>query len=226
MTNTSEEADGPGFVSFWTVAAAGTDAARTLLSYFVGDLRHLVKALGLRSAQVHLDVDGTTVVVRSEWQGEDAHEAFWASDDGKRWREIGNRAEVTWTRTAGGVLLPRLDGPDKDSAPGVVVIATRHVGHRDNALRLAGLLERSGDWKRDFPGFVSAEAAISADGATFVNYPRWVDEESFRAYMTDPRNAARQPDIAGLEVAAPEIVRCAVVAEITNRAGTTERSGR
>jgi hypothetical protein len=60
-------------------------------------------------------------------------------------------------------------------------------------------------------GFVGATAYLSADGRTFLNYPRWVDEAAYRAYMADPRITEGQEDIAVLETAPPEFVECRIL---------------
>ena len=212
--------DDEGFAGFWVLSAADAAAAQDLVARLDEELPRLGDAAGFRSARLHLGVDGRTVVLRHGWRTAADHTAFRDGHFAQRLRGVAGRAGVRAPRCYGGELVARLQGPDAGDVPGVAVLAVRHVGGRRNALALTELLERSGDWKRGFPGFISADAAISPDHTTFVNYPQWTDVDAFDAYMADPRNAAGQPDIARLEVAEPDIVRCAVVAEVVR----TERS--
>ncbi|NLU68551.1 antibiotic biosynthesis monooxygenase [Streptomyces sp. HNM0574] len=190
--------------------AAGEELARTIRQELRQRVRH---ARGFARARVHLSQDGTTTVVRGEWASEADHREALGGPAGEVLRGLAERPAVQEAHTFSGVPVPGLDGPDAGRLPGVVCVATRHVGTAGNAHRLAGLL-RSGEWKRGFPGFISAEPFISHDGGTYVNYPQWVDEAAFAAYMADPRNQAGQPDIADLEVAPPQLVMCTVVEEV------------
>ncbi|UOX84599.1 hypothetical protein MUY14_22515 [Amycolatopsis sp. FBCC-B4732] len=203
-----------GFAGFWVLSAADAAAARLLSAQLDDEMLSLRDAAGFRSARLHLGVDGRTVVLRHGWRGAADHTAFRDGPFAQRLRGVAGRAGVRAPRCYGGELVARIEGPDAGAAPGVVVLAVRHVGGRRSALALTELLERSGDWKREFPGFISADAAIGPDHTTFVNYPQWTDVAAFDAYMADPRNAAGQPGIARLEAAEPVIVRCSVVAEV------------
>jgi len=122
-------------------------------------------------------------------------------------RRLAADAGAQPARTLGGTLAVSIDGPAVAAAPGVAVLAIRHVSGFDAAHELGKLLLRSGEWKREVPGFIGASAYISADGSEFINYVRWVDEAAFQRYMTDPRNAAGQPEIASTEAAEPEFVK-------------------
>lgn len=122
-------------------------------------------------------------------------------------RRLAADAGAQPARTLGGTLAVSIDGPAVEAAPGVAVLAIRHVSGIDAAHELGKLLLRSGEWKREVPGFIGASAYISADGSEFINYVRWVDEAAFQRYMTDPRNAAGQPEIASTEAAEPEFIR-------------------
>ena len=212
--------DDEAFAGFWVLSAADSATAQVLVAQLDDEMLWLREAAGFRSARLHLGVDGRTVVLRHGWRGAADHAAFRDGHFAQRLRGVAGRAGVRAPRCYGGELVARIEGPDAGGVPGVVVLAVRHVGGRRNALALAELLRRSGDWKREFPGFISADAAVSPDHTTFVNYPQWTDVGAFDAYMADPRNAAGQPGIARLEVAAPDIVRCTVVAELIR----TERS--
>jgi quinol monooxygenase YgiN len=209
-----------GFAGFWVLSAADGAAARVLVADLGDEMQRLREVAGFGSARLHLGADGRTVVLRHGWRGAADHAAFRDGHFAQRLRGVAGRAGVRTPRCYGGEFVTRVEGPDAGGVPGVAVLAVRHVGGRHNALALAELLERSGEWKRGFPGFISADAAISPDHTTFVNYPQWTDVGAFDAYMADPRNAAGQPEIARLEVAAPDIVRCTVVAEVIR----TERS--
>ncbi len=122
-------------------------------------------------------------------------------------RRLAADAGAQPARTLGGTLAVSIDGPAAAAAPGVAVLAIRHVSGIDAARELGTLLLRSGEWKREVSGFIGASAYISADGREFINYVRWVDEAAYQRYMTDPRNAAGQPGIASTESAEPEFVK-------------------
>jgi SAM-dependent methyltransferase len=100
-------------------------------------------------------------------------------------------------------------------------VALRRMDGVDSARALADLLVGSGDWKRVFPGFVAAASHISDDGRLYVNYPQWVSETAYDAYMADPRNAGGQGAIAALEDGPPEFLMCTVVAQIEPHAPHT-----
>ncbi len=120
-------------------------------------------------------------------------------------------------RTLAGTLAASIEGAAAAQAPGVAVLAVRHVSGADAARELGRLLVSSGEWKREMPGFIGASAYLSADGREFINYVRWVDEAAYRRYMDDPRNAAGQPGIASVESAAPEFVRGQSISHISAR---------
>lgn len=138
-------------------------------------------------------------------------------------RRLAADAGAQPARTLGGTLAVSIDGPAVAAAPGVAVLAIRHVSGIDAAQELGKLLLRSGDWKREVSGFIGASAYISADGCEFINYVRWVDEEAYQRYMTDPRNAAGQPGIASTESAEPEFVKGQNVRHTGPRLGSAVR---
>jgi hypothetical protein len=149
-------------------------------------------------------LDGGAVVIRAVWPDEASHRAT---------SGLAGRRGVLSTTTFGGTAAPGLHGPAAGRAPGIVAVATRHFAGRDSADAVLRLLGESGDWKRGFPGFISATPYLSHDGRTFVNYPMWVDEAAYRAWMADPRIAEGQQEIARLEVAPPEYLVCRVAAD-------------
>lgn len=200
----------PGFVTFCSLRTGRSDVARELSETIVYGLKSGISGSeGFRGALLHLSHDESTVVVRADWRDESARSR--ALDDtpgGRVLTGLPERPGVLAADSFGGVPEAGIAGPDAGREPGVVVVAKRHVGGRRNARALVSLLHESGAWKSGFPGFVSANAYISPDGGTYVNYPRWVDESAYRAYMADPRNSAGQKKVARLEVAEPEFVLC------------------
>jgi hypothetical protein len=195
-----------GFVTLDTWPTEGPVAAKALVDRLTEQLRSSIRhAAGFSAARVLVSLDGTEVVVRSDWASEAAH------------REAG--AEVGTTHF-GGTQIAHIEGPEKAAPPGLVIVATRYVSGHEAANALGELLVRSGRWKSDFPGFISATAYASTDGKTYVNYPQWVDETAERAYLADSRIQVGQDEIARFEVAPPEFVRCGVAAYVESPRGT------
>lgn len=155
---------------------------------------------------IHLSVDESVIVYCVRWAAAPGTGPSGPHEDVLR--ALSADPSVGSVRTFAGTLAASVDGPAAAEPPGAAVLAIRHVRDHATARDLAGLLARSGDWKRDFPGFVGAAAYVSDDGTDYVNYPRWTDEERYHAYMADPRNARDQPSIASLETAKPEMIRC------------------
>ncbi|MEC3975521.1 hypothetical protein [Amycolatopsis sp. H20-H5] len=216
MTNTR------GYVEFWTLPTVNAAAADSLIGRLHGEFPEVLATAGFRSARLHVGFDTTTVLLRLEWSSSQAHDSFRESEFAQRLRLLDGRAGVTDPRCCGGELLAPLCGPDAGRSPEVVVLAVRHVGNRRNALALLETLENTRVWKHDFSGFISAQVAISADGATFINYPQWTSKNVFEAFVADPRNAAGQPDIARLEAAEPEILPCYFRSEVARSSGNRE----
>ncbi|PRW64217.1 hypothetical protein CEP50_06155 [Actinopolyspora mortivallis] len=170
---------------------------------------------GFEGALVHLGVGEPAVVTRADWRDQRAHQRVLVDGpEGEVLRSLPERDEVLDADSFGGAPVAGIEGPDSEREPGLAVVAKRRVGGRNNALAMADLLHRSGDWKRSFPGFVAATPFISPDWSVYVNYPRWVDENAYHAYMADERNSACQEDIARLETSEPEFVMCAPFEEI------------
>ncbi|WP_306318218.1 MULTISPECIES: putative quinol monooxygenase [unclassified Streptomyces] len=210
----------PGYVTFSTLRADDRTAAAELARALAHETRRWLRHReGFVSARIHTGVDtAAAVVVREEWRSRASHRAAGEDAAGAALRALLTGPGVRETSVFGGVPEEGIAGPYPSAPPGLVCVATRHLGSPTNARRLAGLL-REGDWKRHFPGFISATPYIGDEG-TYVNYPQWTDAAAFDAYMRDPRNAAGQPGIAELEVAPPEIVMCTVLDEVIARTPT------
>ena len=198
------------FDIFRTDGAAAAEAvaeaiARNLKSVF-GDLP------GLLAARVHVDLGGTIVVCRGQWaspvSGSERDPAVLPLP------EIAEMPGVLSTTTLAGIPAEGLQGPDAGRTPGIAVIAIRHLADREAADAALKLLGATGDWKQHFPGFISAVPYVSVDGTTFVNYPTWVDEAAYRAWMADPKTAPAKAEVARLDVSSPEFLTCRVIADI------------
>ncbi|HET7014180.1 MAG TPA: hypothetical protein VFI65_09730 [Streptosporangiaceae bacterium] len=168
----------------------------------------LAQPLGFTWSDIFVSSEPAAVVHCAEWPAESAAGLPpMASQSADLARELVAQADGGSVRTLTGTLAVSIDGAAAAQAPGVAVLAIRHVSGVDAANELGQLLLRSGEWKRGVAGFIGASAYISANGREFINYVRWVDEEAYRVYMDDPRNAAGQPNIASVESAKPEFVR-------------------
>lgn len=204
------------FVTFDTVRVDSAETAGTLLDLLGKEIRdRLANASGCLLARGHVSTAGTTVVLHERWATEADYRASFPGFpcDTAVPADITARPGVRSVAAFRGIELAGIDGPDAGRRPGVVSVATRHVDDRDAAHAVGRLLLRSGDWKRHFPGFVGAAAYLSEDGRTYVNYPQWMDEDAYLAYMADPRIAEGQAEIASFEIAEPEFVLCRVVGE-------------
>lgn len=204
---------GEGFRTFLTLRTDGPPASRQAVTALEEAVAGWIRRLdGFLSSRIHLGLDGATVVHSVAWRDEaSARDSYPAGIGEALLNRLG--PAVTGTDLVGGVPSPGVRGPAADSPPGLVCVATRYVADRGAAEAMADLLRRSGDWKKDFPGFIAATPYISPDGRTYVNYPQWADRDAFEAYMADPRNAAGQQDIGDLEVAPPDLLLCTLVAE-------------
>lgn len=163
---------------------------------------------GLLKARVHVSVDGSAVVVHGQWATADGHERLLRAlppDSPLR-----QSAGISFH----GARLARIEGPAVTDPPGLASVAIRHVPAREAARSLADLLVETGTWKRHSVGFISATAYVSEDGRTYVNYPQWVGDAAYRAYMDDPRLAGYGSSIADLETGPPEFILCTLTAEI------------
>lgn len=189
-----------------TAAEAVAEAAARKLRSVSGDLP------GLLAARVHVDLGGTVVVCRGQW----ASPVSGSADDPPvlPLREIAEMPGAGTMTPLGGIPAEGLEGPAAGRPPGIAVIAIRHLADRESADAALKLLSATGDWKRGFPGFISAVPYFSADGTLFVNYPTWVDEAAYRAWMADPKIAPAKAEVAQLDVSAPEFLTCRVTADI------------
>jgi len=186
--------------------------ARTWTEEVSAHLRH---APGFRSATLHLADDGTTLVDQGEWASEEEYtRSFLDNPDCERLRGIGDWPGVDVGTVFAGHAEPGIEGPAAGADPEVVVVAIRHLAE-GAADRVLGLLRESAGWKKSFPGFISATPFLSRDGTLFVNHPKWDSDTAYAAWMRDPRIAEGQGDIALLETAPPEYLRCTVIAGIT-----------
>jgi quinol monooxygenase YgiN len=196
-----------GFAAFQTVHTEDPDDVITALR------RHAHTSLattpGLVSARVHVSVDGTTVVRRTEWRDEAAYRQSTGSADLAGLPGIRKVTEFEGTPAEG------LTGPAAGQEPRIVVVATRRLAGPEAVDAVLATLARSGRWKRDFPGFISATPYVSADSRTFVNYPMWVDEGAFRAWTADPNINSAREEVTDHEVEPPDILVCRVVETIT-----------
>jgi len=216
-----------GFVTFEVLHCEGHEAAAGLVEAFTAQATDRVgRTPGLVSSPVHQGVTDPVVVRRAEWTDERAHRAATADTPAVHaLRTLAGRPGVTRSSTFRGTPVPGLDGPAVGRAPGVVVVATRHLGGPDSVRTLLGLLHDGGAWKSRAPGFIAALPYVGADGKTFVNYPMWTDRAAYRAWMADPRIPAGQEDIARLEVAPPEYLLCTVVSDVRADPTPDRRAG-
>jgi len=194
----------PSHATFDTLRAGGPELVEELVDLLTKDAHERVRhANGFVRAHVLLSLDRATAVIHCQWAGKPAAPlGEFASRPGVA------VSSFVGTQTAG------VAGPAASARPEIAAIATRHVDGHGGARELGELLVRSGTWKRHFPGFIGATAHISPDGRTYVNYPQWIDEATYRSYMADPRIALGQQEIARLEAAPPEFVLARVAADI------------
>ncbi|WP_157756609.1 antibiotic biosynthesis monooxygenase [Plantactinospora sp. KBS50] len=169
---------------------------------------------------MHLTLDGSTLVHHTRWTNErDYH--LWRPDDAAvggpddPCRHPAVRTNVTVTGAAAGGI----QGPAVGQPPRVVAVAIRHFAGPAAAATVLGLLHRSGEWKRDHPGFIAADVCLSADGRTFVNYPAWAGRGAYEAWMADPRISVGQAEIARLESAPPQYYVCTVEHDVVGDRG-------
>ncbi|MFL6119155.1 antibiotic biosynthesis monooxygenase [Actinophytocola sp.] len=189
-----------GFVTFHT---ARTDDAEVVVAALRRHAHTTLRAApGFVSARIHVSTDGGTVVQRTEWQDRESTVDAWPDVPGPT------------ASVFEGTPAPGLEGPAAGREPGVVVVATRYLAGPESAAAVLELLAGSGRWKRDFPGFISATPYLSADGRTFVNYPTWVDESSFRAWTEDPNINGAREEVTRHELRPPDILVCHVVETI------------
>ncbi|MGW0565207.1 hypothetical protein ACWDZ4_32580 [Streptomyces sp. NPDC003016] len=205
-----------GFVTFDVLTAERPETADELVAALVAEstarTRH---SPGFLSSRVHVSADRRTVIHRGRWRDAADH---WTALAGNRTADVltalSSRPGVRAVTAFRGTPAPGIDGPQLGGQPAYVAVATRHLRGRESFDALMDLLARSGAWKRHHRGFISATPHISPDGRTFVNYAMWADEDSYHAWMADPRIFEGQEEIARLEGAPPEYVLCTVAADI------------
>ena len=206
-----------GFVTFGVLRVDGPETASALVGVLTEEVTRWVRHVrGFVSSRVHVSTDGTTVINRGEWTDEEAYRtSFRENPSGGVLHALGTRPGVlAATVFSGAPAATPLEGPEPDAQPGVVGVATRHLGGPASADAVLDLLAKSGEWKRHHPGFISATPYVDKEGATFVNYPMWVNEVAYQAWMADPRISEGQEELARLEVAPPEYVLCRVAVQV------------
>lgn len=227
--STSPESMSSPEPSSWAMCAVfavlrvdGPEAADGLVKVIGDEYRRRVRhEPDFVSARVHIGADGLSVVNRVQWVRArgcpSPRERFAHGPDTEVLRDLIRRPGVVSGTFFHGAPAPGLQGPEAhlSDRPGVVAVATRHLDGTDESFReLMDLLTRSGEWKRGFPGFISATPYIDPDRKTFINYPMWADERAYRAWMADPRISEGQEEIARLEVAPPEYLLCTVADQV------------
>ncbi|MFG1885547.1 antibiotic biosynthesis monooxygenase [Micromonospora sp. NPDC049102] len=179
---------------------------------------------GFLLSRVHLTLDGSTLVHHTRWTSEQNYR-LWCPDDaalgepGPPYRHAAVRTAVTVTGIAAGGIR----GPAVGQPPRVAAVAIRHFAGPEPAAAVLGLLHRSGQWKRDHPGFIAADVCLSADGRTFVNYPVWTGRGAYEAWMADPRISAGQAEVARLELAPPQYFVCTVEHDVVGHHVSPQR---
>ncbi|MFJ6125784.1 putative quinol monooxygenase [Streptomyces griseoviridis] len=211
---TSADPAGEGFRTFLVLRTGGPEASAAALDTLHTEVAHRISRLdGFLSCRTHLGIDGDVVVHTVGWRDEASARGTYPATLGEALLARLGREVMLRTDLVGGAPGPGVRGPASAKPPGLACVAIRYVADRAAGEAMAELLLRSGDWKKDFPGFVSATPYLGPDGTTYVNYPQWTDRAAFDAYMADPRNAAGQQDIADLEVAPPDLLLCTLVTE-------------
>lgn len=195
--------------AFDVLEAARPEEAEHVARRLAAMLRERPDAIPLH---VYVSVDGTAVVSCGEWTPPSAPPPDAPPPEASPYaplvRALSAEPGVRSVRSMVGALAYHIDGGAPAATPGVAVLAIRHVGGPEAADQLGRLLLRSGEWKRHVEGFIGASAYVGTGGRLFLNYVRWVDQAAYEAYMADPRIAEGQGDIARLETAKPELIRC------------------
>jgi Antibiotic biosynthesis monooxygenase len=189
-------------------AEAVAEAVTLQLRSSFGDLP------GLLAVQVQIELGGAAVVCRGQWAGPPSS----ATAQSPAAQALGQLAELPGVQTVtrlSGIPAEGLEGPAAGRPAGIAVVAIRHLAGQESAAQALKLLGASGEWKKTFPGFISATPYFSEDGTIFVNYPTWVDEPAYRAWMADPRIASAKAGVAELDTSSPEFLTCRVTADIS-----------
>ncbi|MFD7923238.1 hypothetical protein ACFV3R_28950 [Streptomyces sp. NPDC059740] len=200
----------------FVVLRTGTpDAADRCLAGMARQAREHHRGLpGFVSARLHREDAGRAAVLRTLW---DRTAATGPEAAVSSLRTLGEEPGVGGVFVFDGVSAAGLAGPAMGDPPGKVAVAVRHLHHAEAMKGLLGLLAASGEWKRHFPGFISATPYLGNDGRTFVNYPMWTGDSAYRAWMADARIAEGQDEIALLEAAPPEYLVCTVTDQVDRR---------
>ncbi|MFE5563925.1 antibiotic biosynthesis monooxygenase [Amycolatopsis japonica] len=210
---------GVGFATIETLRIADPGEVRTFADLLAHEVHACAaSARGFVSAQIYVSLDNMAVVRRSHWADQSAYRAFHAT--GRSRGSLSDFPGVHSFTVFEGAPQVGLEGPAFGETPGIVVVATRHLSGHESARAVLGLLAKSGEWKRRFPGFISATPYVSDDGKTFVNCPMWVDERAFDTWMADPRIAEARHEVVEQEEAPPDVVVCVLDEHI----GTGETS--
>ncbi|MGW0331542.1 putative quinol monooxygenase [Streptomyces sp. NPDC003011] len=174
------------------------------------------RAPGFVLSRVHIALDGRAVVHHTRWSDEARYRTSYPGHpDAGALRGLQRRPGVVSATMFRGTPARGITGPAAGRAPGIVAVATRHFAGPRQAGAVVDLLHRTGEWKREFHGFISATPYLDPEGRTFVNYPMWTDRSAYDAWMADPRIAEGQSEIARLETAPPEYLVCTVASEAT-----------
>ncbi|MEV7739865.1 antibiotic biosynthesis monooxygenase [Streptomyces sp. NPDC088921] len=191
------------FATLGILRVEGPDTAEALAERVAAEVDAWVRDVpGFLGWRFQVSLDGTTVVNHGLWTGRaHYHEGFVNHPAVEPLRDLAHRPGVLGATVRTGTAAPGLTGPSADRPPGIVAVATRHLGGHDAARGVLALLAASAEWKHHLPGFISAAPYLSEDGRTFMNYPMWVDEAAYRRWMSDPRISEGQEEIARLETA-------------------------
>lgn len=103
-----------------------------------------------------------------------------------------------------GNELLGITGPGRPEQAQVSVVAVRQMRDKESVKSVLELLAQSGDdWKREFPGFISAVPILDEDSNTLINYPSWTDVDAYNAWISDPRMLAGQEHVSEFESKSP-----------------------
>ncbi|MEV5432625.1 antibiotic biosynthesis monooxygenase [Streptomyces sp. NPDC052701] len=206
---------GGGHVAIFDILRVdGAATADALAGRIAREAAAWAGAPGFLLSRVHIALDGRAVVHHTRWSGEARHSASRPGPAGAGAPRAPERMPGVLSATSfRGAPAGGITGPAAGRAPGIVAVATRHFAGPRQARAVLDLLHRTGEWKRDFDGFISATPYLDHDGRTFVNYPMWTDRSAYDAWMADPRIAEGQGEIARLETAPPEYLVCTVASE-------------
>lgn len=166
-------------------------------------------APGLVRTRVHLSLDRATVVVHELWEGREQRQAAGLPAPVEPPSgPVPDRVTVLQ-----GVAVPGIEGPAANRLPGLTCVVRRQVADSAGVRAAAGVLARTGGWKREHPGFVGAAPFLADDGRSLLNYVQWLDEAAYHSYMSDPRVRLGQEEVTRLEVAPASLTMCRMLAD-------------